>query len=183
MCQCELSSGSFFRVDRVTLPPCVSPDLNANGCNCSPSRPQVSRQWPGHPYPGPSTLFANPSTTTPSRFAFPQFPSTSFHHAGAPHEPTKLHDPRNLHGTQGYTNIPRTLFPQTLYNNPHSPNPASQTHYYRPPANAIPPAMQGVPSPSNHRKRKNNTTGRGGARKRQQQPAPIVTAPTSAKFS
>jgi hypothetical protein len=118
MCQCELSSGSFFRVDRMTLPPCVSPDLNANGCNCSPSRPQVSRQWPGHPYPGPSTLFANPSTTTPSRFAFPQFPSTSFHHAGAPHEPTKLHDPRNLHGTQGYTNIPRTLFPQTLYNTP-----------------------------------------------------------------
>jgi hypothetical protein len=123
------------------------------------------------------------STTTPSQFAFPQFPSTSFHHAGAPHEPTKLHDPRNLHGTQGYTNIPHTLFPQTLYNNPHSPNPASQTHYYRPPPNAIPPATQGVPSPSNHRKRKNNTTGRGGARKRQWQPAPIVTAPTSAKLS
>ena len=62
MRQCELSPGSFFRVDRMTLPPCVSPDPNANGCNFPPSRPQVSRQWPGHPYPRPSTLFANPSS-------------------------------------------------------------------------------------------------------------------------
>ncbi|KAF8494139.1 hypothetical protein F5888DRAFT_1848287 [Russula emetica] len=56
------------------------------------------------------------------------------------------------------------------------------THYSTdaPPPNVIPPATQGVPSPSNCGKRKNNTTGRGGARKRQQQPASIVAAPTSA---
>jgi hypothetical protein len=162
MSQCESSANTFScSIFMDDLPSCICSDPNSpNGYNCSPSRPRVPRQWPGHPYPGSSALFANSSTTTPSPFAFPQFPS------------------------QGYTNIQHTLFPadfsQTPYNNPHSPNPVSQTHYYCPPPNTIPPATQGVPSPSNRRKRKNNTTGRGGARKRQRQPASIVTAPTSA---
>jgi len=129
----------------------------SGGYNCSPSRSQIPRPpWLGHPYPGPSTRFANPST--PSRFTPPQYPST-FHHA--PHESNEFRDPHNLHGAQGYT-----LFPQTLYNNPHSPNSPSHIHHYQPPPNVIPPATQGVPSPSNRRKRKNNTTGRGGARDR-----------------
>ena len=99
------------------------------------------------------------------------------------YELNESHDPPNLHGTQSYTNTQNALFPQTLYNDPHSPNgpnPPFQTHLYRPPPNAIPPVTQGVPSLSNCRKRKNSATGRGGARTRQWQPASVITAPTSA---
>jgi hypothetical protein len=159
----------------MSTPPCVCPDPNGpSGCTCS--RSQVPRQWLGHPYTG-SALFANPSTTAPSPFTFSQFPSTHFRHA--PHELNEFHDPRNLHGTQGFTSIQHSLFPQTLYNNSQPPNPI---HHYQPPPNAAPPATQGVPSPSpsNRRKHKNNATGRGGAgRKRQRQPASAVAAPTS----
>ena len=158
----------------------MCPDPNGHGgCACLPSRSQVPGQWLGHPYSGPSTLFANGSTMTPSPFAFSQFPSTTLHHA--PHEPNEFCDPHNHHGTQGYSNIQHPVFPHTSYNtNPHSPNPPSQIHCYQPSPNATPRTTQGVSSPSNRRKCKNNMTGQGGTCKCQQQPAPIVTAPTSA---
>src|SRR6266702_625857 len=155
----------------MSLPPCVCPDPHGpSGCTCVQS--QGSRQWLGHPYPGQSALFVNPSTTGPSPFTSQQFHSaTTFHH-----------DPRSFHGTQ---DIQHPSFPnlQTPYNNTYLPNLPSQFQYYQPLAapNAALPATQGIPSPSKGRKRKNNTTGQGGSgRKRQRQPAPIVTAPVSA---
>jgi hypothetical protein len=162
----------------MSVPPCICTDPNGpSGCTCS--RSQVPRQWLGHPYPGPSALFANPSTSAPAPFTFSQFPSTNFHHA--PHELNEFHDPRNVHGTQGYTSIQHSLFLPTPYNNPHPPNPTSQFHHYQPPPNAALPATQGNPSPLNRRKCKNNATGQGGAaRKRQRQCASTTAAPTSA---
>ena len=162
---------SFCLFAGMSLPPCICPALNGpSGCTCSWS--QVPWQWPGHPYSGLSTLFANPSMTSPSPFTFSPFPS-NFHHAT--HELNEFHDPHNLHGTYGYPSVQHSLFLQMLYNNPHLLNPTSQIHPYQPPPNAAPPAMQGNPSPSKHWKCKNNAIGQGGAGcKCQWQPASKV---------
>ncbi|KAF8505585.1 hypothetical protein F5888DRAFT_451121 [Russula emetica] len=133
-----------------------------SGCTCV--RSQGTRQWPGHPYPGPSAMFVNPFATGPS---------PALHHAL--HESNEFHDSRNHHS---FTNLQHSSFPRTLYNNTNTPNPTSL--YYQPSQNVTPSATQSVPSPSNGRKRKNKS-GRGGAgRKRQRQPAPIIAAPASA---
>lgn len=134
------------------------------GCTCA--RSQGTRQWLGHPYPGPSAVFVNPSTTGPSPFISPQFPAT-LHHAF--HESNEFYDSRNQHSS----------LPRTQYNNTNAPNP--QSRYYQPSQNVTPSATHAVPSPTNDRKRKNKS-GRGGAgRKRQRQPAPIIaTGPPTA---
>jgi hypothetical protein len=153
-----LSSDALYTRRAVDEPPTMHMSRPTGPSDCTCAR---------HPCPGLSAGFVNPSTTGPSPFIFPQFPTT-LHHAFR--ESNEFHDSRSHHGL---TNLQDSSYPRTQYNNTNNmPNP--QSRYYQPSQNVTPPATQEVPSPqaSNDRKRNNNESGRGGAgRKRQRQPA------------
>lgn len=152
-------------------PPCICSDPHGpTGCTCA--RSQGTRQWLDHPYPRPSAVFVNPSTTGPSPFPLPQFPAT-LHHAF--HGSNEFHDSHNHHCL---ANIQHSSYPRTQYNSTNTPNP--QSFHYQPSQNVAPSATQAVPSPSNGRKRKDKSERGGAGCKRQRQPTPTIAAPASA---